>query len=41
MFNGAQLAEAVSLERDKAARILAQGQAAELRNPSGPPKETP
>jgi hypothetical protein len=41
MFNGAQLAEAVSLERDKAARILAQGQAAELRNASDPPKETP
>jgi len=41
LFNGAQLAEAVSLERDKAARTLAQGQAAELRNAADPPKETP
>jgi len=40
LFNGVQLAEKVSLERDKAAKSLAQ--AAEILTPaSDPPKETP
>jgi serine/threonine protein kinase len=40
LFNGVQLAEKVSLERDKAAKSLAQ--AAEILNPTpDPPKENP
>jgi serine/threonine protein kinase len=39
MFNGAQLAEKVSLERDKAAKSLAQAQQAQ--NTPDPPRENP